>query len=35
MATKMQYRLKGKSKDSYLELVLEFPLAILHLSGHD
>jgi len=27
MATKNQFRLKGKSRDSYLELVLAFPLA--------
>lgn len=34
MATKMQYRLKGKSKDSYLELVLEFPLASIRSDEH-
>ncbi|MBX3420032.1 MAG: helix-turn-helix transcriptional regulator [Pirellulaceae bacterium] len=34
MATKMQYRLKGKSKDSYLELVSEFPLASIKSDQH-
>jgi HTH-type transcriptional regulator/antitoxin HigA len=34
MATKMQYRLKGKNKDSYLKLVLEFPLASIRSDEH-
>lgn len=34
MATKSQYRLKGKSKDSYLELVLDFPLASIKSDEH-
>ena len=34
MATKPQFRLKGKSKDSYLELVLDFPLASIKSDDH-
>jgi len=34
MATKTQFRLKGKSKDSYLELVLDFPLASIKSDDH-
>lgn len=34
MATKSQFRLKGKSRDSYLELVLDFPLASIKSDEH-
>ena len=34
MATVAQFRLKGKSRDSYLELVLEFPLASIQSEQH-
>ena len=34
MATKTQFRLKGKNKDSYLELVLDFPLASIKSDVH-
>ena len=34
MATKTQFRMKGKNKDSYLELVLDFPLASIKSDGH-
>ena len=34
MATKAQFRLKGKSRDSYLELVLDFPLASIKSAAH-
>lgn len=34
MATKMKFRLKGKSRDSYLELVLDFPLASIKSEDH-
>src|SRR5580658_9882158 len=34
MATKMQFRLKGKPRDSYLELVLAFPLASIKSEEH-
>src|SRR5258708_4028125 len=34
MATKTQFRLKGKSRDSYLELVLDFPLASIKSDEH-
>lgn len=34
MATKMQFRLKGKSRDSYLERVLDFPLASIKSDEH-
>jgi len=34
MATKTQFRMKGKNKDSYLELVLDFPLASIKSDDH-
>jgi len=34
MATKSQFRLKGKSRDSYMELVLDFPLASIKSDEH-
>ncbi len=34
MATKTQFRLKGKSRNSYLELVLVFPLASIKSDEH-
>lgn len=34
MATTTQFRLKGKSKDAYLELVLDFPLASIKSTEH-
>jgi HTH-type transcriptional regulator/antitoxin HigA len=34
MATKTGFRLKGKSRDSYLELVLDFPLASIKSERH-
>jgi HTH-type transcriptional regulator/antitoxin HigA len=34
MATKTQFRLKGKSRDSYIELVLDFPLASIKSDEH-
>jgi HTH-type transcriptional regulator/antitoxin HigA len=34
MSTKSQFRLKGKSRDSYLELVLDFPLASIKSDSH-
>jgi hypothetical protein len=34
MATIHSYRLKGKSKDSYLECVLEFPLTTISSDEH-
>lgn len=34
MATKTQFRLKGKSRDSYLELVQDFPLASIKSGQH-
>lgn len=34
MATKSQFRLKGKDRDSYLELVLDFPLASIKSDEH-
>ncbi|MCX7411898.1 MAG: hypothetical protein NTW36_00435 [Planctomycetia bacterium] len=34
MATKTQFRLKGKNKDSYLEFVLDFPLASIKGDDH-
>ena len=34
MATKTQFRLKGKSRDSYMELVLDFPLASMKSDEH-
>lgn len=33
-STKTQFRLKGKSRDSYLELVLDFPLASIKSEEH-
>lgn len=34
MATKSQFRLKGKTRDSYLERVLDFPLASIKSDEH-
>jgi HTH-type transcriptional regulator / antitoxin HigA len=34
MATKTQFRLKGKSRDSYLELIQDFPLASIKSEQH-
>ncbi len=34
MAIKTQYRLKGKSRDTYMELVLDFPLASIKSDEH-
>ena len=34
MGTKTQFRMKGKNKDSYLELVLDFPLASMKNDDH-
>ncbi len=34
LATKTQFRLKGKGRDSYLELVLDFPLASIKSDAH-
>jgi HTH-type transcriptional regulator / antitoxin HigA len=34
MAAKSQFRLKGKNRDSYLELVLDFPLASIKSEEH-
>ena len=34
MATNTQFRLKGKSRDSYMELVLDFPLASIKSDEH-
>ncbi|HEV8071773.1 MAG TPA: hypothetical protein VGP76_28925 [Planctomycetaceae bacterium] len=34
MATKSNFRLKGKNRDSYLELVLDFPLASIKSDKH-
>ena len=34
MATRTQFRLKGKSRDSYMELVLDFPLASIQSDEH-
>jgi hypothetical protein len=34
VATKTQFRLKGKSRDSYMELVLDFPLASIKSDEH-
>lgn len=34
MTAKTQFRLKGKNKDSYLELVLNFPLASIKNDAH-
>lgn len=34
MASKTQFRLKGKSRDAYMELVLDFPLASIKSNEH-
>jgi HTH-type transcriptional regulator / antitoxin HigA len=34
MTTKSQFRLKGKSRDSYMELVQDFPLASIKSDEH-
>jgi HTH-type transcriptional regulator/antitoxin HigA len=34
MASNSRFRLKGKSRDSYMELVLEFPLASIKADEH-
>ena len=34
MATHMKYRLSGKQRDSYLELVMEFPLTSIRSDEH-
>ena len=34
MTTRTRFRLKGKSRDSYLELVLDFPLASIKSEEH-
>ena len=34
MANKTQFRLKGKMRDSYLELVMAFPLASIQSEAH-
>ena len=34
MATRRKFRLKGKSQDSYLELIREFPLASIKSDDH-
>ncbi len=34
MATRTTFRLKGKSRDAYLELVLDFPLASIKSERH-
>lgn len=34
MATKTQFRLKGKNRDSYMELVMDFPLASIKSDEH-
>ena len=34
MTTKTKFRMKGKNKDSYLELVLDFPLASIKSDDH-
>lgn len=34
MATRKSFRLKGKSRDSYMELVLDFPLASIKSDEH-
>jgi HTH-type transcriptional regulator/antitoxin HigA len=34
MTTRTGYQLKGKGRDSYLELVLEFPLASIRSDAH-
>jgi HTH-type transcriptional regulator / antitoxin HigA len=34
MASKIKFRLKGKGRDSYMELVLDFPLASIKSDEH-
>ena len=34
MTTKTQFRLKGKNQDSYMQLVLDFPLASIQSDEH-
>lgn len=34
MATRTQFRLKGKCRDSYMELVVDFPLASIKSEDH-
>ena len=34
MTTKTQFRLKGKNQDSYMQLVLDFPLASIQSAKH-
>jgi HTH-type transcriptional regulator/antitoxin HigA len=34
MATKNKFRLKGKDRDSYLDLILAFPLSSIHSDEH-
>jgi len=34
MATKTQFRLRGRNRDSYLDLVLAFPLASIKSEEH-
>ena len=34
MTTKTDFRLKGKTRDSYLELIQNFPLASIKSNGH-
>lgn len=34
MIAKTKFRPKGKNKDSYVELVLDFPLASTNTGGH-
>ena len=34
MTAKSQFRLKGKNRDSYMELVLDFPLASIKSDAH-
>jgi HTH-type transcriptional regulator/antitoxin HigA len=34
MSTKIDFRLRGKAKDSYLELILAFPLASIRSDHH-
>jgi HTH-type transcriptional regulator / antitoxin HigA len=34
MATRTKFRLKGKSRDSYMDLVLDFPLASIKSDEH-
>lgn len=34
MATKTKFQLKGKERDSYLELIMAFPLSSIHSEEH-